>query len=392
MLLSGADLLFSDDVWLKKLKGRRLGFLGHAASLTRDMALTADCLLGRSDLNVTALFGPQHGFFGVKQADMIESADSVFRGLPLFSLYSSKTRRLTEEMKAAFDVLIIDLQDTGCRVYTYLTTLSYLLEDCEEIVLLDRPNPIGRAVEGGLLRPGFESFVGCSPLPMAHGLTLGEAALWLKERKKLNLSLTVVPMKNYSPAEAPWPAERPWAAPSPNMTGPDCAKVYPGAVLLEGTRLSEGRGTAFPFRVFGAPDLKTEETARLMKKRGGRFLSGMALRPCEFEPVFDKFKGEACRGFQIHLEPLWAGEGAFRPYRLFSLFLKCFHEAHPDFDWIKPPPYEYEAEKPPIDIISGGAELRQWIESPSAPAEEWDESLCRDERLWEEERAPFLLY
>ena len=391
-MLTGADTLFSEDFQLKRLKGRRLGFLGHAASLTRDMTPTLDRLLARSDLKVTALFSPQHGFSGVKQANMIESADGVFRGLPLFSLYSRKTRRLTEEMKAAFDVLLIDLQDAGCRVYTYLTTVSYLLEDCREIALLDRPNPAGRAVEGGLLQPGFESFVGCAPLPMAHGLTLGEAALWLKERKRLDLSLRVVPMKNYRPSKEAWPDDRPWVPPSPNMTGPDCAAVYPGAVLLEGTEISEGRGTAFPFRVFGAPGLKTKEIKKFMEERGARFLSGAALRPCEFEPVFDKFKGETCRGFQVHLDSLGARAGRFRPYRFFSLFLKGLREIHPDFAWLKPPPYEYETEKLPIDIISGGEDLRKWLESKDATAEEWDERLREEERLWEEERAPFLLY
>ena len=322
---------------------------------------------------------------------MIPSKNSFNGKLPLFSLYSKQTRRLTEKMKKTFDVLIVDLQDVGCRIYTYLTTVFYLLEDCEEVIILDRPNPIGRDIEGSLLKPQYQSFVGHAPLPMAYGLTLGEAALWFKETKKLKVSLHIIPMKNYSPKEG-WPKNRPWVQPSPNMTDLNCAKCYPGTVLLEGTEISEGRGSTLPLQVFGAPSMKREKIKTLMKKNGKNFLRGCALRPHDFEPVFDKFKRKTCQGFQIHLDSLWAEGGKFRPYRLISLFLKCFHLVHPEFTWKKAPPYEYEYEKLPIDILSGGEELRKWIETPRSTVREWDEYLTSEETLWEKERKPFLIY
>lgn len=387
----GAEVFFDNPNKFSRLKGRRVGFLGHQASVLKDMSSTLSRLLASPDVPISAVFSPQHGFAGTKQANMIPSPDSSINGLPLFSLYSEKTRRIQEEMKKSFDVLIIDLQDTGCRIYTYLTTVFYLLEDLNEVILLDRPNPIGRVVEGSRLQPSYESFVGHAPMPMAYGLTLGEAALWFKDLKQLKVDLKVIPMSDYQPYQG-WPKNRPWVSPSPNMTGPDCAKCYPGTVLLEGTNISEGRGTCLPLQVFGMPEMKPDEIKKRMEQKGGMFLKGCALRLQDFEPVFDKFKGQLCRGFQIHLEPLWAGAGTFRPYRLMSLFLKCFHELHPDFSWLKLPPYEYEEKKRPIDILSGGADLREWVESSQATVGQWEEYLTQEESLWEKERELFLLY
>lgn len=390
-MLLGSEVFLSHTSWVHKVKNRRVGFLGHQASLNKDMSPTLSRLLKHPKIHVNSVFSPQHGFRGTKQANMIPSRNSTIESLPLFSLYSEKTRRLTKQMKKTFDVLIIDLQDMGCRIYTYLTTVFYMLEDCEEIIILDRPNPIGRDIEGSLLKSQYKSFVGHGPLPMAHGLTLGEAALWFKEKEKLKVSLQIVPMKGYSP-KAGWPKNRPWVQPSPNMTDPDCAKCYPGTVLLEGTEISEGRGTTLPFQVFGKPHMKRKKIKKLMEEKGKHFLKGCALREHDFEPVFDKFKGKTCQGFQVHLEPLWVGRGKFRPYRLISCFLKCFYTVHPEFPWKKSPPYEYEYEKLPIDILSGGKDLRKWIESPSSTMKQWDDYLKSEETLWEKERKPFLIY
>ena len=322
---------------------------------------------------------------------MIPHEDSVHKGLPLFSLYSQQNRRFTPKMRSAFDVLLIDLQDTGCRVYTYLTTVFYALEDCADktLILLDRPNPLGRKVEGSRLNERFSSFVGAGPLPMSHGLTLGEAALWFKNHKNLKTDLHVVPMEDHSPEES-W--SLPWIQPSPNMTGLSCAHCYPGTVLLEGTQVSEGRGTTLPLEVFGMPDMPAEKIKNLMEEKAPKFLTGCVLRLHEFEPVFDKFKEKVCRGFQIHLDSPRAERGEFRPYRLITLFLKCLHEIDPDFEWKKPPPYEYEFEKQPIDILSGGTELKKWIETPESSVREWDEWLKKEETAWKRDRKPFLLY
>ena len=365
--------------------------MGQAASVNQNMTHTLDLLLSHPHINVTALFSPQHGWTGVKQANMIPSGNSEFKGIPLFSLYSEKTRRLTPQMLSRFDVLVVDLQDTGCRIYTYLTSLCYALEDGRDktIVVLDRPNPLGRKVEGSRLKKGFESFVGTGPLPMSHGLTLGEAALWFKDHKKLKTDLMVVPMKNYSPNN-PQPLPF-YIQPSPNMTGLSCARCYPGTVLLEGTKISEGRGTTLPLEVFGMPGMKTEQIKKQMKARAPEFLTACRLRQHEFEPVFDKFKGQVCRGFQIHTG-FSLKEGPFRPYRLISLFLKCFYEVHEGMEWKAPPPYEYEYEKQPVDILSGCDRFRKWVEDPAGTIKEWDEWLTEEETLWKKERAPFLLY
>ncbi|MCY4513443.1 MAG: DUF1343 domain-containing protein [Bdellovibrionales bacterium] len=390
-MLLGSEVFFKESSWIQKVQGKKIGFMGHAASVTQNMSHTLSLLLNHPDINVTALFSPQHGLTGTKQANMITHEDSSLNGLPIFSLYSKKTRRFTPQMLSTFDVLLVDLQDTGCRIYTYLTTLFYALEDGQDktIIILDRPNPLRRKVEGSLLKDQFTSFVGAAPLPISHGLTLGEAASWFKNYKKLKTNLIVIPMKDYSP-EDPWPL--PWVQPSPNMTEFSTAQCYPGTVLLEGTNISEGRGTTLPLEVFGIPYLKTEQIKKRMEEKGAEFLTGCALRPHEFEPVFDKYKGEICRGFQIHLNPSWRTKGPFRPYRLISLFLKCLYEIQKDFEWKKPPPYEYEFEKWPIDILSGCDRLRKWIEDPNSSVKEWNEWLTEEETQWQKERAPFLLY
>lgn len=394
-MLTGAELLLNDSAWIKKLKYKKVAYLGHSASVDQKGELVLSLLLKQKEIKLASLFSPQHGFFSTKQANMITTENSSYKNVKLYSLYSEKTRRLNSEMKKSFDILLFDLQDAGCRIYTYLTTLFYLVEDCEEadktLIVLDRPNPLGRYVEGNLLKDKFQSFVGAAPLPMSHGLTLGELALWYKSIKQLKTDVQVIWMKDYKPKQ-PWEAKRPWLMPSPNMTGLSCVQCYPGTVLLEGTTISEGRGTTKPFEFFGRPNIDTGRIKQFMLDRNPSFLKGCFLREVEFEPVFDKFKQKTCSGFQIHLEKTWAKEGSFRPYRLVNLFLKAFRHIHSSYSWKAKPPYEYEYQLDPIDIISGSGDLQKWVEDKSSSVKEWDEFLLNEESKWKKERKDFVIY
>ena len=394
-MLTGAEVLLNDPAQIKKLKNKKVAYLGHSASVDTKGQLILSLLLSHKEIELKSLFSPQHGFSSTKQANMIPTENSLYKGLKLYSLYSKKTRSLNSAMKKSFDVLLFDLQDTGCRIYTYLTTLLYLVEDCgkadKRLIVLDRPNPLGRYVEGSFLKEKFKSFVGAAPLPMSHGLTLGELALWYKSVKKLKTDLKVIRMKGYK-ADKPWGQSHPWPLPSPNMTGRSCARCYPGTVLLEGTTFSEGRGTTKPFEIFGRPNMDTEKIKQWMKDQNPSFLKGCLLREIEFEPVFDKFKQKTCSGFQIHLEKLWAKKGLFRPYRLICLFLKAFRQVHPSYPWKAKPPYEYEWKLDPIDIISGSGGLQNWIEDSSFSIKDWDEFLFSEESQWKKQRQDFLLY
>ena len=391
----GAEILLESSYWLNKLKNKRVAYLGNQASVDKKGKLILNELLKNKNISLSALFSPQHGFHSNKQANMITSKNSSYKGLTLYSLYSEKTRRLSPQMKKSFDVLLFDLQDTGCRIYTYLSTLLYLIEDLENtdksLFVLDRPNPLGSYVEGNLLKEDFKSFVGLATLPMSHGLTLGELALWYKQLKNLKSSLTVVRMKGYQPKKM-WSKNRVWLLPSPNMTGLDCVKCYPGAVLLEGTQISEGRGTTKPFEIFGRPQIDTEKIYNWMKQEKSDFLKGCFLRETKFEPVFDKFKSQVCSGFQIHLEKSWASKGSFRPYRLFSLFLKAFKEIHPSIAWKSKPPYEYEYHQDPIDIISGSSDLKNWVENPAEKANHWEDFLISEEMSWKKQQKELSIY
>ena len=394
-MFAGAEVLLNSSHWLKKLKNKRTAYLGNQASVDHKGNLILTRLLKSKNISLSALFSAQHGFSSTKQANMITSKNSLYRGLTVYSLYSDKTRRLTPQMKKSFDILLFDLQDTGCRVYTYLSTLLYLIKDLENtdktLIVLDRPNPLGSYVEGNLLKKEFKSFVGLAPLPMSHGLTLGELALWYKQLKNLKTDLKIVKMKNYQSKKF-WPDHRVWVLPSPNMTGPPCAKCYPGAVLLEGTQISEGRGTTKPFEVFGCPQMNTEKIYKWMKREKADFLKGCFLREIKFEPVFDKFKNQICSGFQIHLEKSWAGKKAFRPYRLISLFLKAFKNIHPSFVWKIQPPYEYEYQLAPIDIISGSDDLKKWLEDSSAKISHWEDFLQSEESTWKKQQKELFIY
>jgi uncharacterized protein YbbC (DUF1343 family) len=332
---------------------------------------------------------------GEKQDNMIESedyTDPVYK-IPVYSLYG-KVRRPTPEMMQGWDVLLVDLQDVGCRIYTFLTTLFYMMDALrehpeKEIWVLDRPNPAGRPIEGHILQGDFETFVGAAPVPMRHGLTLGEAALWYKAKKNLNLNLTVVGMKDYQPG---WPSELSWVNPSPNMPNISCARQYAGSVLIEGTNLSEGRGTTTPLQVVGMPGMQAEKVVHLMRKMCSQWMLGCVVRTCFFEPTFHKFKGELCAGIQIHADGSAYEENRFVPYRLYTLFLKAFHHTHPEFDLWRKPPYEYEAVKMPIDILSGHSKLRAWVEDKNPKINDWALSLRADEDHWLKERQPHLLY
>ena len=391
-LLEGRDLQ-------KKLAGKRLAFLGHPASVTQDLRHSLDALMTVPELKVVAAFGPQHGMRGEKQDNMIESDDSLdpVHKIPVYSLYG-RVRRPSPEMMKGWDVLLVDLQDVGCRIYTFLTTLFYMMEACaregRELWVLDRPNPAGREIEGHTLDMRFESFVGAAPLPMRHGLTLGEAALWYREHKGLKLELTVVEMKGYHPKDVPyygWPQVS-WVNPSPNMPRVSCTRIYPGSVLIEGTNLSEGRGTTIPLEIFGAPDLKIPEILAEMKSMAPQWLEGCLLRPAFYEPTFHKFKGQLVNAVQVHVDGPFFNPGAFKPYRLVTLFFKATQRLHPSLKIWREPPYEYEEKLMPIDILSGHSQLREWVAAGAADVERWDESLAADERAWQDVCEEFLLY
>jgi uncharacterized protein YbbC (DUF1343 family) len=395
----GIDRLLTDRNLRHILAGSRVALLGHPASVTRDLGYTADALMDTS-IRITALLGPQHGMRGDKQDNMVESADEVdpVYGIPVYSLYGD-VRRPTRDMLGQFDVLLVDLQDVGCRVYTYLATLIYLIEDCtkagKSIWILDRPNPAGRPVDGLTLRSGHESFVGVAPVPMRHGLTLGEMAKWYCEHNGLNADLNVVMMQNYDPRAAPgcgWPPTQPWINPSPNLATLNAARVYSGTVLLEGTTLSEGRGTTRPLECVGAPGLPVEEIIRTMRSLAPAWMHGCHLRACYFEPTFHKYAGKRCAGIHIHADHAKYDHNQFRPYRLVILFLKALRSIRADFEIWRDFPYEYETGRLPIDVINGGPILREWVDDAAATVSDMEALLAIDEQAWLQNSKKFQLY
>ena len=395
----GIDRLLADKALRKPLAGRRVALLAHPASLTEDLAHSLDAL-SAAGIRLTAAFGPQHGLRGDKQDNMVESPDfdDPVHGIPVFSLYG-KVRRPTPQMMAPFDVLLLDLQDLGCRVYTFLTTLRYVLEAAAEhgkgVWVLDRPNPAGRPVEGVKLRPGWESFVGAGALPMRHGITLGEAGRWLIHEHKLDLDFSVIEMKGWKPDAAPgfgWPlGEREWVNPSPNAPNLSMARCYPGTVMLEGTTLSEGRGTTRPLELFGAPDLDAAAVLKTMTSLQPDWLRGCRLRPCWFEPTFHKHAGKLCAGIQIHVEGPGYDHGDFRPWRLMALAFKAIRALKPDYPLWRDFPYEYE-KRLAIDVINGGPLLRTWVDDAAATPADLDAAAQADEKAWHAERKRVLLY
>lgn len=395
----GIDRLISEADLRRKLAGRRVAVLGHPASMTSGLVHSLDALAGLGEVHLTAAFGPQHGMRGDVQDNMVETDDTVDErlGIPVFSLYG-EVRRPTDAMLDTFDVLLVDLQDVGTRIYTYLTTLLYVLEagaaKGKEIWVLDRPNPAGRPIEGTLLREGYESFVGASRLPMRHGLTLGEAARWFVHHHALDVKLEVVAMQGYRPDEGPgfgWPSLA-WVNPSPNAASLNMARAFPGTVLLEGTTLSEGRGTTIPLEVVGAPELDRYAIVERMHALAPSWMAGCDLRPCSFLPTFQKHVGALCHGFQIHTDGPGYDHAAFRPYRLVTLFLRAVRELHPGYPIWRDHAYEYTSGLLPIDVIDGGPHLREWVDDPSATVADREALLLADEAVWAASRAPFLLY
>jgi uncharacterized protein YbbC (DUF1343 family) len=303
-------------------------------------------------------------------------------------------------MMETFDVLLVDLQDLGCRIYTFITTLRYVLEEAarhgKAVWILDRPNPIGRPVEGLRLRGGWESFVGAGPLPMRHGLTMGELAHWFVATLGLDIDYDVIAMEGWEPERAPeygWPVgERSWINPSPNAPNLWMARCYPGTVMLEGTTLSEGRGTTRPLELFGAPDLDTPALINQMRALAPRWLDGCRLRACWFEPTFHKHVGKLCAGLQIHVEDNAYNHTAFRPWRLTALAFKALRQLRPDYELWRDFPYEYERDRLAIDLINGSPLLREWVDDASATPADLDALTQRDEQSWLEEREASLLY
>jgi uncharacterized protein YbbC (DUF1343 family) len=398
MTLFGIDRLLADAELLKQLDGKRVALLAHPASVTADLTHSLDALIA-AGVNVTAEFGPQHGVRGDLQDNMMESPDFTdpTYGIPVFSLYG-EVRRPTGQMLSTFDTILIDLQDVGCRIYTFITTLLYVLEAAAEhgkaVWVLDRPNPAGRPVEGMALRPGWESFVGAGPIPMRHGLTLGELGQWFNDHFKLDVDYRVVEMEGWKPDEAPgfgWPPERVWINPSPNAANVNMARCYAGTVMLEGTALSEGRGTTRPLELFGAPDIEPRRLLDEMEKLAPEWLAGCKLREIHFEPTFHKHVGQLCNGLMIHAEHNFYDHEKFKPWRLQALAFKTIRRLYPGYDLWRDFPYEYAFGKLPIDVINGSPLLREWVDSDAVPAD-LEALAIPDERDWEEQRKPFLLY
>jgi uncharacterized protein YbbC (DUF1343 family) len=397
----GLDRLLADPAMRRPLRGRRIGVVAHPASLTGELVHTLDALAGLGDLTLTAAFGPQHGLRGDKQDNMVESTDFTdpVHGIPVFSLYG-EVRRPTAAMLDQCDVLLVDLQDIGTRIYTFVTTLRYVLEAAaahgKAVWVLDRPNPIGRPVEGLRLREGWESFVGAGPLPMRHGLTLGELARWFVHRLALDVEVEIVAMHGWAPERAPgygWPlGERTWVNPSPNAANLWMARCFPGTVMFEGTTLSEGRGTTRPLELFGAPDLEPRTLAARMTALAGDWLPGCRLRPCWFEPTFHKHAGALCAGLQIHVEDAAYDHDGFRPWRLAALACKAIRSLRPDYPLWRDFAYEYEHGRLAFDVINGSDLLRRWVDDPGATPHDLDALAEPDEAAWRAERENFLLY
>lgn len=397
----GLDRLLSDPALTAPLKGRRVALVAHPASTTQDLTHAVDALAAHPDITLTAAFGPQHGMKGDLQDNMMESPDYTdpVHGVPVFSLYG-EVRRPRGQWMSTFDVVLIDLQDVGCRIYTFVTTLLYMLEAAaehgKEVWVLDRPNPAGRPVEGTILQPGWESFVGAGPMPMRHGLTLGEMGLWFIDHFKLDVAYRVIEMEGWEPQAGPgygWPlSERSWINPSPNAPNVSMTRAYAGTVMLEGATLSEGRGTTRPLELFGAPDIDARAVIAEMRAFAPQWLKGCVLRDIWFQPTFHKHVGQLCSGVQIHVDDPAYDHEAFQPWRVQALGFKAIRRLYPAYDLWRDFPYEYAFGKLPIDVINGGPSLRDWVDAPGSTTDDLDALARPDEQAWIEARKPFLLY
>lgn len=397
----GLEVLLNDDVLLKQLQGRRVSLVAHPASVTGTMEHALDALIARG-VNITSAFGPQHGLKGDKQDNMVETEDELdpVHNIPIFSLYG-EVRRPTGQMMSSADVFLFDLQDLGCRIYTFVTTLLYLLEEAakhgKEVWVLDRPNPAGRPVEGTLLVPGNESFVGAAPMPMRHGLTLGEMGHWFIDHFGLDVAYRVVAMEGWDPDGGGygWPTERVWVNPSPNAASLNMARAYAGTVMIEGATVSEGRGTTRPLEVlFGAPDIDAGAVLKEMHAIEPEWMQGCLLRECWFEPTFHKHVGELCSALMIHAEGPYYYHNAFKPWRLQALAFKAIRNLYPDYPIWRGTEfkYEYTNDVLAIDVINGGPSLREWVDDPSATPDDLDNIASADEASWITTVRKHLLY
>ncbi len=395
----GIDRLLADQELRKPLAGKRVALLAHPASVTADLTHSLDALGALDDVRLTAAFGPQHGLRGDKQDNMIESPDFIdpVHNIPVFSLYG-EVRRPTDAMMEPWDVLLVDLQDLGCRIYTFVTTLLYVLEAAashgKSVWVLDRPNPAGRPVEGLTLREGWQSFVGAGPMPMRHGLTLGEMGRWFIDHFGLDVDYRVVGMEGWRPDEMPghgWPPSRIWVNPSPNAANLNMARAYAGTVMLEGTTLSEGRGTTRSLELFGAPDIDALAVMAEMEKLAPNWLAGCKLREIWFEPTFHKHVGKLCHGVHIHAEGPWYDHAAFTPWRLQALAFKAIRRLYPDYAlWRgKDFAYEYTQNMLAIDVINGSPLLREWVDDATAQPGDLDNAARTDEIAWKESMTAF---
>ncbi|WP_397598749.1 exo-beta-N-acetylmuramidase NamZ domain-containing protein [Sphingorhabdus sp.] len=396
----GIDRLLTEPELRKPLAGKRVALLAHPASVTADLTHALDALAALDDINITAAFGPQHGLRGDKQDNMMESPDFTdpVLGIPIFSLYGEVRRPTTQSMET-FDVILIDMQDLGCRIYTFITTLLYVLEASaahgKSVWVLDRPNPAGRPVEGLTLQKGWESFVGAGPMPMRHGMTLGEIGHWFIDHYKIDVDYRVIEMAGYEPDAAPgygWPTDRIWINPSPNAPNINMARAYAGTVMLEGATLSEGRGTTRPLEIFGAPDINARDVMDEMRAFAPQWLNGCTLREIWFEPTFHKHVHQLCHGVHIHAEGPSYDHDAFQPWRIQVLAFKAIRRLYPEYDLWRDFPYEYEFGKLAIDVINGGPALREWVDAPDSTPEQLDAMTSADEQDWLQKRAQYLLY
>ena len=400
-ILFGIDRLLADPDLRRPLAGRLVALLAHPASVTADLTHSLDALAAQPDIRLTAAFGPQHGLKGDKQDNMVESADFIDPqyGIPIFSLYG-EVRRPTAAMMDSFDVLLVDLQDLGCRIYTFITTLRYVLEAAAQhgksVWVLDRPNPAGRPVEGLTLRAGWESFVGAGAMPMRHGMTMGELGAWFIAELGLDVDYRVIGMQGWQPDAAPgygWPlGERTWINPSPNAPNLWMARAYAGTVMLEGATLSEGRGTTRPLEIFGAPDIDARAIITDMQSLAPHWLRGCKLREIWFEPTFHKHAGKLNHGVQIHCEGPYYDHTAFQPWRIQALAFKAIRRLYPDYPLWRDFGYEYEFDRLAIDLINGSPLLREWVDTPSSTPPDLDALTQADEAAWLETRRRFLLY
>ncbi len=396
----GIDRLLADPELRRPLAGKRVALVAHPASVTENLTHSLDALIA-AGVCVSSAFGPQHGLKGDKQDNMVETPDETDPqyGIPVFSLYG-EVRRPSGQMMSTADVFLFDLQDLGCRIYTFVTTLLYLLEAAAKsgkaVWVLDRPNPAGRPVEGTLLLPGQESFVGAGPMPMRHGLTMGEMGHLFIDHFKIDVEYHVITMEGWQPDAAPghgWPDSRIWINPSPNAANLNMARAYAGTVMLEGTTLSEGRGTTRPLEVlFGAPDVDAKAVHAEMRKLAPDWLAGCAIRECWFEPTFHKHAHRLCSGLMIHAEGSFYDHHAFRPWRSQALAFKAIRNLYPDYPLWRDFPYEYAFGRLPIDVINGGPGLREWVDGPDSRPGDLDALAGADEARWADDCRRFLLY